>query len=445
VWLTSSQYLDALKRLSPSSASKDFHTFLGELDEAGATQQQREVDWLESLTRSDDEHRRTRAYNIQRAGDAREKIRYREKSIDNEMGVKIWKGSSKDRSERDTIEQDFTTSGTPGRLGCPFAGAKQASLSNGHRGVSTPRSSVSRGSLVGRRSKRPSFHDPIRAEVCGMSSQQPSIEGSAPLCPIRFLDQHSPEEVATYFEKHKHEIPRSHEFCVKRFQENEETLRSLDSKYANMVSMVKELGKVHQPMLPSADEIAVDDDDDGPHNPTSKVENWAKTVSPTVDDETDDITAAEDHDREQRFDRPLKDVRLGESPSRPWGIPIPEKFMSKGDSTSQKSDPTASPLENISAEPIMQEAPRGKCPFSGGFPKELGVPNGHPPTQHDATAPPTILPSMPSSLSPIENEPAALTQPAAVPQMVFNGPVFIGYPLDQAMSILKHSGFGPAN
>jgi hypothetical protein len=436
-----------LKRLSPSNASKDFHTFLGELDEAGATQQQREVDWLETLTRSDDEDRRTRAYNIQRAGDAREKIRYREKSIDDEMGVKIWKGSSQDRNERDNIERDFTTSGTPGRLGCPFAGGRQASLSNGYRGVSTPRSSISRGSLVGRRSKRPSFHDPIRADVCGMSSQQPSIEGSAPLCPIRFLDQHSPEEVATYFEKHKHEIPRSHEFCVKRFQANEETLRSLDSKYANMVSMVKELGKVHQPMLPSAEDIAVEDDD-GPHNPTSKVENWAKAVSPTGDDDADDdITAAEDHGREQRFDRPLKDVRLGESPSRPWGIPIPEKFMLKGDSASQKSDPTASPLENIPGERLNQEAPRGKCPFSGGLPKEFSMPSGHPPTQPDPIAPPTLFPSLPSSLSPIENEPAAPTQPspAAVPQMVFNGPVFIGYPLDQAMSILKHSGFNPAN
>ena len=55
------------------------------------------------------------------------------------------------------------------------------------------------------------------------------------VCPIRFLDQHSPEEVATYFEKHKHELPRSHEVCVRRYQKNEEQIRKLDAKYGSPV------------------------------------------------------------------------------------------------------------------------------------------------------------------------------------------------------------------
>jgi hypothetical protein len=65
--LTFDQYLDALKRFSPVSASKDFHTFLGELDEAAACQREREVDWLESLVASGDGDKKTRAYHIQRA------------------------------------------------------------------------------------------------------------------------------------------------------------------------------------------------------------------------------------------------------------------------------------------------------------------------------------------------------------------------------------------
>ena len=200
--LTFLQYLEALKRFSPVSASKDFHTFLSELEEAAACQQERGMDWLESLVASNDGDKRTRAYNIQRAGDARDKIRHREKTNEAGIEVTIWKGQFQELGNGETIEQDFTTAGTPGRLGCPFASDRLGSsgTANGPRGTSTPRSSMSRGSRVGRRSKRPSFHDPIRAEVCAMSSQ-PSVEGSVPLCPIRFLDQHSPEEVATYFEE----------------------------------------------------------------------------------------------------------------------------------------------------------------------------------------------------------------------------------------------------
>ncbi|KAK3060873.1 hypothetical protein LTR53_019968, partial [Teratosphaeriaceae sp. CCFEE 6253] len=98
---------------------------------------------------------------------------------------------------------------------------------------STPLSSVSRvngrESLSRRGSRRTSFADPIKAEICGLSdhNEQGSAavseriesrrhvevveEAELGVCPIRFMDQHSPEEVATYFEKHKHELPRSHE------------------------------------------------------------------------------------------------------------------------------------------------------------------------------------------------------------------------------------------
>ena len=61
----------------------------------------------------------------------------------------------------------------------------------------------------------------------------PSVTGSFSKCPIRMLDEKPPEEIAEYFETHKHEIPRSHEICVKRYQSNEHSIRLLDAKYGN--------------------------------------------------------------------------------------------------------------------------------------------------------------------------------------------------------------------
>jgi hypothetical protein len=377
------------------------------------------------MSKSPDESRRARAFSIHRSEDAREKISFRKNS--SEVGeVRIW-GRRSDGCA--ALEQDFTTSGTPGRLGCPFASTLRPRSSPSNKGVSTPRSSVSRGSL-GRRSKRASFHDPIKADICGNNAMpsEASVAGSVPLCPIRFLDQHSPEEVATYFEKHKHEVPRSHETCIKRFQENEEVLKSLDSKYANIVTMMKDLGKVHQPMLPDTDDIAVEDGEGPVHDSAAKVENWAKAVDSNSDGAAEEETPLES-DRESRFDRPLKDIRVGESPSRPWGIVVPENFKPNGDAASKKSDPTASPLE--------ADAPR--CPFSG----LMG--NSH--VEHPALGKERDVGGQePQSTTKAQSfveggkDPPNFSQPKPA-QMVFNGPVFIGYPLDQAMGLMKQ--FGP--
>ncbi|KAF2674064.1 hypothetical protein BT63DRAFT_419378 [Microthyrium microscopicum] len=430
------QYLDALKRFTPTTSSKDFHEFLTELDEAGAVQNENETSWLDQLAKSSDAEKRARAYNVQRAKDAREKLDYRRNVASAEGSVKIWKDSQTDGSPG--LEQDFTTSGTPGRLGCPFAAGK----TNSRRGATTPRSSISKTSL-GRRSKRPSFHDPIRAEICGNNhpvSTAASVEGSMPLCPIRFLDQHSPEEVAQYFEKHKHQLPRSHEMCISRFQENEDALRSLDSKYANMVSMVNGLGKVHQPMLPEPEEIAVEIDEDTMQTSTAHVERWAQNVSVRGEDDGNEPTAAGE-DRENHFDRSLKEIRVGESPSRPWGITVPED---RGDATSRKSDPTASPLE-----PELQGERSGdgplpplRCPFSGITAETTEVPPpGHPdftprPVEERRHTPPPQ--DIPKAKSPAQVSTQQSSNP--LPQMVFNGPVFFGYPPDQAMNMLKQSG-----
>jgi hypothetical protein len=151
-------------------------------------------------------------------------------------GVRIWSGPFADRPEpcsstmpsisESPLEQDFTVSGKPSQLGCPFAGMNNRRLSShaasvlsryntGSTGaVSTPHSGSSqvlvRDNISRRSSRRQSFVDPIKAEICGLSDHHapsevlvkkaPTVEdaGDASVCPIRFLDQHSPEEVATY-------------------------------------------------------------------------------------------------------------------------------------------------------------------------------------------------------------------------------------------------------
>jgi hypothetical protein len=112
------------------------------------------------------------------------------------------------------------------------------------------------------------------------ASAEPSVaaSGSAAVCPIRFLDQHDPEEVAQYFEKHKHELPRSHEVCITRFQSNQDSIEQLDRKYGNLVNMIQGLGQKHQAWLPEEPEDAIEEEPevemvtDGKAD--AKVEKW---------------------------------------------------------------------------------------------------------------------------------------------------------------------------
>ena len=156
-------------------------------------------------------------------------------------------------------------------------------------------------------------------------SPPPSISGSISKCPIRMLDERSPEEIAQFFENHKHDIPRSHEICVRRYQSDSQTIRQLDAKYGNLTNMIKGLGVKHQPLLPSKE----NDEENAAADtrPMQKIENWAHNVD-AVDGAAhmpnDTKThLSESDDMEGDFDRPLKEVRVGESPSRPWGIRVP--------------------------------------------------------------------------------------------------------------------------
>ncbi|KAI9801911.1 MAG: hypothetical protein M1833_002225 [Piccolia ochrophora] len=336
------------------------------------------------------------------------------------------------RSNR-SIEENFTTSGREGGLQCPFA-AMGATKPVDHPAL--PNLQMSPGHAP---------TDPIEAELhASQSSPPPSATVSTSKCPIRFLDQHSPEEVAQYFERHKHEIPRSHEICVKRYQTNSESIRELDAKYGNLVSMIQGLGLKHQSLLPTKEE---DEAASSGHITNDRVSKWAKGVSESVSGSKAVFLEGNgeggDMERSGHFDRPLKDVRVGESPSRPWGISVP---IAK---TTKLSIPTE------------QGEPQYKLPHRSGTPITQGLGNDSP-----IQSPPLSGPSGSRQGNGVLGESgkkrstdsarvhpgAAIVQPMSEPTspsrtMLFTGPVFIGYPVDQALTILREtrSGLGLAH
>lgn len=340
------------------------------------------------------------------------------------------------------LEQDFTVPGTPSKLGCPFAVPAGDYVSLGQRGLPTPRSSApsrASGSISAKR--RSSLVDPIRVEICGNNPASPAVsdQGSSALCPIRFMDQHSPEEVAQYFEKHKHQIPRSHEVCIKRYQSNSDSIRELDAKYGSLVSMIQGLGQKHQPILAEKDP-EIEDVEDREKN--DSVGKWANNVATSLSGQ--EVKAEPElgaEERQPHFDRPLKEIRVGESPSRPWGITVPTKYAAAANATSETSAFTASPQElsspreNKTGEDTShQDAPARKCPFdhtkmAGHLPKAASQ-------SHHQHPPPVFV------AGPADAGVAAAQTEISTPRMQFTGPVFIGYPIEQAVQFLKETGYG---
>lgn len=362
------------------------------------------------------------------------------------------KTSAKPTSLSTVLEQDFTVPGKKSSLLCPYA-VKSAcpNPTMDHRtsqGASTVESDQP---LTPPDMRDPTPHhsaDPICAAMYAetMYSAPPSVTGSAAKCPIRYLDQHSPEEVARYFETHKHEIPRSHEVCVKRYQRNENDIRKLDAKYGNLVSMIQGLGQKHQPML-SKEEDAVEVE----RVSNERVESWAKGVSADDAKNEEELAEVLQEDRDGRFDRPLREIRVGESPSRPWGISVPIE----GDPLPQS--PLDQPPVAISAEHKPKEV--GKCPFGHGaknedehaYPQVEPTPettrsSGKCPFSHEQTTKTAGLMNEDGTkpgTAPAQNRPVFI-QPHETskvgnggPQMMFTGPVFIGYPFEQAMTLMQ--------
>lgn len=350
------------------------------------------------------------------------------------------------------LEQDFTVPGKKSSLLCPFV-----TMPDGTKSMKTPNAQdTSTGEsdqpLTPIDTQDPTPHhssDPICAQMYAdtVSSPPPSASGPGAQCPIRYLNQHSPEEIARYFETHKHEVPRSHEICVKRYQRNEDDVRMLDAKYGNLVSMIQGLGQKHQPMLPTKEEQEAYEVERASNE---RVENWANNVSVDGNESMHEAQSAPAEDRESRFDRPMKEVRVGESPSRPWGISVPIYDQPPDHRpVSPPAAPISVPLGNFSKPP-------GKCPFG-----HTAAPDPEPKATQELPTSPVeaerpadcpfgqgqkvkgAAPSTNYDAAPVFHDQPAFIQPDQLqmqgngPKMVFTGPVFIGYPIEQAVAFMK--------
>ncbi|KAL8651210.1 MAG: hypothetical protein Q9226_004806 [Calogaya cf. arnoldii] len=288
---------------------------------------------------------------------------------------------------------------------CPFA-ALQSTAPNPHT------ASSSRDGITSQEQALPNgtAEDPMAAahpaaEALSLAASQ---TGSASKCPIRFLDQHSPEEVAEYFKNHRHEIPRSHEICVKRYQRNEDQIRQLDHKYGSLVSMIQGLGQKHQPMLHTKN--GEENVSQARTSQDIKVEEWAHDVDghdhklPEIKSVPED-PYIKSEERTSHFDRPLKEIRVGESPSRPWGISVP---------------------------------------LGAHIPASAASPSHH--EKRDVADSNRPEPPTPPPASSIHGKAKAAVKPSEAsqrqPSMLFTGPVFIGYAPDQIADILQRAGLG---
>jgi hypothetical protein len=291
------------------------------------------------------------------------------------------------------VPRDFTTQGKPSNLDCPFAKfAAQNGLPD------TPES-----------------HDPIAAEFHqDVVSVNASTAATGPLgrCPIRFLDKHSPEEITSYFENHKHELPRSHQVCVQRYQRNEAGAKQLDARYGSLTNMIQGLGRSHKPYLPG-DEKAINQD----ATSSSAVEKWAESVSRPDSTVPKAEIAVEDDQRQSHFERPLREIRVGESPSRPWGISVP--VAKEIPASALASEANQAQVSDISTPPAAM--PTDSAPRDAN--------------KHASSAPPKAQ-SRPL-VPPVASSEATSAKPT---QVIFNGPVFFGYTPEDAAAFLKLLG-----
>lgn len=357
-----------------------------------------------------------------------------------------------------TLEHDFTTNGVQGNLRCPFAKSSDGKPEN--EGLP-----LKEGASCGR-----DFLDPIKAasRQGKLSSPSVSARSSVPRCPIRYLDQHSPEEVAEYFENHKHEIPRSHTVCVKRYQNDFRGARQLDAKYGSMVNMIQGLGVKHQAFLPSGDQ---DDANDTNPIPSKRVEQWAEDVDATPSHVTDRVQDGDNNNVEERkghFDRPMREIRVGESPSRPWGISVPVPLEPVAEVPPSPSSPELAPVSENENRPghtgssrndgdhsqptplpksqgFTKDEPRG-CPFSSHamkFKQEEPIEENCLPVGQDPDADANGAERQDST----SHEDTAMPRPQATPSpsqpqpnVVFNGPVFLGYSAAEAVALIQQLG-----
>ena len=336
------------------------------------------------------------------------------------------------------MEQDFTTHGKQGVLICPIASGYAVPEGHHIAGNSQPLSYDRRYSLP---TASYLTNGPVgKQRTVDISSPPLSTTGSASKCPIRFLDQQSPEEIAKYFENHKHEIPRSHEICVKRYQSNAESIRQLDAKYGNLVNMIQGLGVKHQSLLPTKEESG---EDELGRQSIEKVQKWAASCS-ELDEDGEEVIVQDSsaneaiEQRTSHFDRPLKEIRVGESPSRPWGISVPHATavtLGEGVKRGDQPKPDQGPVKSVKNLQRHTTTPDGSPPRSGKCPYD--------PKSFRISSDSTKVPDAHPTNSTTKKDQSTETQPDKVPnekpQMIFTGPVFIGYTAEDAKTLLRDS------
>lgn len=297
----------------------------------------------------------------------------------------------------------------------------------------------------------------VESRPLGHASPPPSVT-SASKCPIRFLDQTSPEVVAEYFNNHKHELPKSHETCIKRHQSNADNIRELDAKYVNLVSMIQGLGETHQPLLP---------DNCNENETLSKIQQWAAGLKqargeadmiqgegPEGEAESDPETQEDERGRPntREEDAQLKEIRLGESPTRPWGVHVPAA------ANSPLHTPCAVSISDSQQRIILTPSPqKASSPYSEAVshPNKFPCPeincrtsetdhftsfaelarhyvNEHDDTTHESRR----RRHHQHAPAPEESAPPNIIQPKS-PTMYFTGPVFIGYSAQEAMELSR--------
>jgi hypothetical protein len=223
--------------------------------------------------------------------------------------------------------------------------------------------------------------------------------------------------------------------------------------------MIQGLGIRHRPLLP------VKDDDEGSSIKAEqgmrdeRLEQWAEGVNETYG-ESDEGSVVKDEDKSDRgrshevnSDRLLKEIRVGESPGRPWGIPIPplpEPVLVAN--PSEHAEPAHLTATNTNSTPMTplpsQEANTKRKACRIRHPRQLPTTNPDSPQQFQ---PPEPMRTSPTPNIQIKHNAAFVTpsatavDPAGRQQMVFTGPVFVGFSVEEARAVLGLGGWNGNN
>jgi hypothetical protein len=174
--------------------------------------------------------------------------------------------------------------------------------------------------------------------------------------------------------------------------------------------MIQGLGVKHKAYLPEKDRI-----EDTDKSSNHAVEKWAENISSEPTPALDQPDAQEEEPRVNHFEKPLREIRVGESPSRPWGISVP---ADKKPSPSALQSEDGVNQDHIASEPTPAHAAAkpGKCPVD-----------------HSKMKSTPVAPEASDSPMDVGKRGTHIT---------FNGPVFFGYSAEQVALLLQNTNLG---